>query len=388
MRLLTKVKEANGTRLLGEGLAAFDRRQFERAAKLYERALEEGLPTESLAVAHTCLGNALSELGRLDEARAEHERALEIDPSLDKAWVNLGVVHRLQGDLDEAERCYREALKLAPDYAELHASLGALHVFRDEPEQAVESLRRAIALDARLPIAHANLAIALAMAGRFEEVEASLKHAVVLGYPNAAAARQRIDGLRDAAPPVQDVPVVDPPTETAPETSPSLAHTEEQIIEIARRTVPVATELTHFFVCSSNPSLIEAFHGLLRVGAPAYGGSAGHYRADAGALGARQAEAAGAELAFAGRRLLATTVSDEATVAGVLARLKTECTQRGISIAYVSMGPRGLAWVREIYDTLLGQAVQQGILPFAMYSTDDADAARFLLDSFVPVSTS
>jgi hypothetical protein len=67
--------------------------------------------------------------------------------------------------------------------------------------------------------------------------------------------------------------------------------TEEQLIEIARRVVAPSEDLSYYFVCSANPSLIEAFHGIYRVGAPAYGGSASHYRANESELGARQAEA-------------------------------------------------------------------------------------------------
>jgi Flp pilus assembly protein TadD len=354
------------------------KRDFARAAEFFERAIEEGLRGDSLAEAHTALGNALSELGRLDEARKEHEQALEIDPNQHQAWVNLGVVHRLQGDLDEAERCYREALRIAPEYAELHASLGALHIFRDEPERAIDALRHSISLNPQLPIAHANLAMALAMVGDFPGAESTLRHAVVLGYPNAAAVRERIDGLKQTRPVAPDSP--------APHTERSTGEAEQDIIDIARQVVPPAQALKHFFVCSANPSLIDAFHKLLRVGAPIYGGSAGHYRADANALAARQAEATAADLSFAGERLLATSTSQVAAVADVLAGLQTEARAHGAHVAYVAVGATGTGWVREVYDNLLGQAVQQGILPFAVYSTDDGEAAKFLLDSFAPVS--
>jgi tetratricopeptide (TPR) repeat protein len=181
------------------GKAAHSRRDFDESVRLFELALERGLPDEMLANGHVSLGNSLIELGRLDEARAAHERGLEIDPDNHQAWVGLGIIHRLQGDLDEAERCYQKAIRLAPDYAELHASLGALFCFREQPERAIEALDRAISLSPGLPVAHANLAIAQAMLGNFEEAESSLTHAVTLGYHNEANARARINELKRAA---------------------------------------------------------------------------------------------------------------------------------------------------------------------------------------------
>ena len=84
---------------------------------------------------------------------------------------------------------------------------------------------------------------------------------------------------------------------------------------------------------------------------------------------------------------MGSKVEKVATVADVLARLSVS-GYRGVFISFVTVGPTGQDWVQEVYTTLLGQAVGQGILPFSMYTTASKDAAQFLLDSFSLMSAS
>lgn len=155
---------------------------------------------------------------------------------------------------------------------------------------------------------------------------------------------------------------------------------EEKIIEIAQRIVPPALELSYYFICSGNQSLISAYHDLFRVGAPAYGGSATYYRADKSQLNARQADPVATSLQFAGQQLMGATVKDVSTVADVLTGLSA-AGYGGVFISFVSVGPTGRNWVQKVYTTLRSDAVDQGILPFSMYTTANKDAAQFVLDS-------
>lgn len=158
----------------------------------------------------------------------------------------------------------------------------------------------------------------------------------------------------------------------------------DQVIEIAERVVPKSEELAHFFIVSGNPSVIEAYHGLLRVGCPAYGGWARLYHASDEALSACQSDAETKGLRFAGQRAMGSTVEEMRDLVDVLASLRRESGE--VSIAYAAVGPTGLDWVGEVYTTVMGEAAGQGILPFYMYSTTDEAAAKHLLSSFTAVS--
>ncbi len=159
---------------------------------------------------------------------------------------------------------------------------------------------------------------------------------------------------------------------------------EKKISGNVKDMVAPAQELSYYFICSNNHSLIKAYHDIFRVGSPAYGGSAAYYRADKNQLISKQADATAASLLFAGQRTMGSTVDEVATVADVLAKLNVGYGD--LFISFVNVGPTGCKWVQEVYATLLSEAVGQGILPFPMYTTANKDAAQFLLDSLSLIS--
>jgi tetratricopeptide (TPR) repeat protein len=72
------------------------------------------------AEAHNNLGNALRELGQLEEAEKHLRRALAIKPNYPEAHNNLGVALAKARRTDDAVASYQRALRQRPDYAEAH----------------------------------------------------------------------------------------------------------------------------------------------------------------------------------------------------------------------------------------------------------------------------
>ncbi|HKM54151.1 MAG TPA: tetratricopeptide repeat protein, partial [Isosphaeraceae bacterium] len=68
-------------------------------------------------------------LRRLPEAVACYRRALQLKPDYAEAHSNLGNALKDQGKLNEAVACYRRALELKPDYAWVHSNLLYTRVF-------------------------------------------------------------------------------------------------------------------------------------------------------------------------------------------------------------------------------------------------------------------
>jgi len=146
-----------------------------------------------------------------------------------------------------------------------------------------------------------------------------------------------------------------------------------------------APEQSYFFICSGNASLIDSYNNLFKVGAPAYHGTAGHYYAGIGDLGAREQEASKASLPFVGQCYMDTKSTPMSQMQEVLRAIEAEAS-REVHIAFVSVDPTGVAWVQKVYSELLKQAVSQDILPYEMYVTKDNDASQFLLSSFNKIS--
>jgi tetratricopeptide (TPR) repeat protein len=184
-------------------LGALAARELRGVAPPLERARAVALASPRDDVARLRAGDALLEMGRLREARAEYERARELRPRAADAHRKLGDLHarasawseaerayraalalapgdpvvlhnlagalRAQGRLDEAEASLAAALRADPDYEMAHASLGALRHARGDLRQARARYERALALDPDLLPARHNLALLLEAEGRHAE---------------------------------------------------------------------------------------------------------------------------------------------------------------------------------------------------------------------------
>lgn len=101
-----------------------------------------------------------------DEARGAYRQALELDPTLADAHVNLGRLHHHAGDTATAEAHYRAAIRHAPRDAVAHFNLAGLLEETCRAAEAVESYRRALAADPDFADAHYNLGLLLDSLGR------------------------------------------------------------------------------------------------------------------------------------------------------------------------------------------------------------------------------
>jgi tetratricopeptide (TPR) repeat protein len=104
-----------------------------------------------------------------DEAIANYRRALELDPYLVPALINLANLHYARDEIVEAQALYERALALEPDVFEAHFNLG--NIFHDlgRYEQAQASYRRALNLNPAFADAHFYLAVTLEKSGQSAE---------------------------------------------------------------------------------------------------------------------------------------------------------------------------------------------------------------------------
>ena len=111
---------------------------------------------------------ALRAKGRLDEARAECLRAIEINPRRIDPRNTLAVMAAEAGDREEAVRRYREVLDLAPDFIDVRRSLG--EVLRDmgRIEEARREWQIAAGLAPAAGIVLADLSLSYLDAGTLE----------------------------------------------------------------------------------------------------------------------------------------------------------------------------------------------------------------------------
>jgi tetratricopeptide (TPR) repeat protein len=95
--------------------------------------------------------------------------AVAVTENNDVAHTNLGVALEQQGKLDEALAEYREAERLAPERYEVHNNLGNLLAGMGKPREALAEYQEAVRLDPDLPFLRDSLGSVLAELGRFSE---------------------------------------------------------------------------------------------------------------------------------------------------------------------------------------------------------------------------
>jgi len=126
------------------------------------RKVLELAPKHTLARYNLAL--VLRRADRLQEALAELERALAIEPR-PEAHYTMGVIYWHQGDLDRAAASLRAAVRLEPRYADGHETLGGVLKEKRDWAGAAASLRRAIAIRPDRSASHYTLGLVLQLSG-------------------------------------------------------------------------------------------------------------------------------------------------------------------------------------------------------------------------------
>jgi tetratricopeptide (TPR) repeat protein len=136
-------------------------------------AADQSPNDEALAEQYFAVGSSLDDgsTDRREEAAAAYRRALDIDPRLVPALINLANIHYAQEHLVEAMVLYERAIGLEPDIFEGYFNLGNIHHDLGRYRVAEQYYLHALAVNPRYPEAHLYLAVALEKDGRSDEAK-------------------------------------------------------------------------------------------------------------------------------------------------------------------------------------------------------------------------
>ena len=118
-------------------------RDYERAAEQYENYVEL---EPGNAAAWNNLGICLNRLEQFDQAIAVFNKAIEYDPLMTLAYVNLAWVYEKQNDLPTASKILEKAASICtgPERAQIGDKLARLYFMQKKYELALETLEKAI----------------------------------------------------------------------------------------------------------------------------------------------------------------------------------------------------------------------------------------------------
>lgn len=103
-----------------------------------ESHYRQALPGRPTAETHNGLGFVLARQGRADEAIAEYQKAISVDPKFAPAYNNLAEALARQGKLDDAADYYRRSLAQRPNPATYNALGRVLHQLGREEEAELQ----------------------------------------------------------------------------------------------------------------------------------------------------------------------------------------------------------------------------------------------------------
>jgi len=195
---------------------ANSRNDTDAKLNLYIKFLKERLAFEPhSATMHYNLGLAYTHKGLIAEAISEFKQALECDPNLAQAYVNLG---GLYAEVEPAKsiEANMKALEINPDLGPAHSNLAFGYLRGGEPDKAIAHGKKALELmpgsqkayqllaaayleagqaeacaelsmkmieaDSSFASAHFNLAVALRALGKDQEADEQVRKAQQLGY--------------------------------------------------------------------------------------------------------------------------------------------------------------------------------------------------------------
>jgi tetratricopeptide (TPR) repeat protein len=147
-------------------LAALARSQaglYESSAALWADAVAKS-PDSWLAV--TNHASELASAGRIDDARWQFLRAIEINPDARETYTLMGEMYERSNQLDEAAHWYRAGIGRSGGAPDPRIRLAGVLAAQGQSENAIYWFEQSLAADADEGVAHAPLAVLYEAAGR------------------------------------------------------------------------------------------------------------------------------------------------------------------------------------------------------------------------------
>ena len=169
------------------------RREPPPMAALMDRVpLPEDSSAEQLFTAASILDDG--DPANFEEAAGAYRDALELDPYLVPALINLANIHYARDEIIEAQALYERAIALESDVFEAHFNLGNIYHDLGRYPQAQACYREALALNPGYAEAHFYLAVTLEKNGQSHEARLHWK-----AYQSLAPNGEWVDLAREFA---------------------------------------------------------------------------------------------------------------------------------------------------------------------------------------------
>ena len=133
-----------------------------------------------LPMAHYLLGELYLYQAKTDDAIAQFEQEIQLNPSFANVYFKLGDAYSRVERYDDAERLLQRSIWLDPNSSGPYIVLGKVLLKKSEPVLAARALSRAIAMDPGNPMAHQLLGQSYRALGQTVDADRELRQAADL----------------------------------------------------------------------------------------------------------------------------------------------------------------------------------------------------------------
>ena len=187
--------------LYGIGSVYLDQQKTAEARQSFERTLKlRASYPDTLANSWNNLGLLDAREGRTNDAIAQFQEALKLNPDHLIALDNIGSAYRQQKDWDAARTIYERALKVSTNDAEANYGLGMVFAQNDDTVRAFDFLEKALQLRPVYPEALNNLGILYLRTQRKDEAIATFEQCIRVapGFDQSYLNLARVYVIEDA----------------------------------------------------------------------------------------------------------------------------------------------------------------------------------------------
>jgi len=178
---------------INEVMDFFSNSQFDKAQMTVQKLIED-FPNDALLF--NISGACFNEMGQIDLAINDFEKALLIKSDYTEVHYNLGVAFQKNLQIDKAIQHYEIAISLKHAYPTAHNNLGLIHLGRNQIESAVKSFEWAVAYSPEYAEGHNSLGAGLQELKKFEDAKQQFEKAISLN-PNYAQAHHNLGILSE-----------------------------------------------------------------------------------------------------------------------------------------------------------------------------------------------
>ena len=161
-----------------------DREEFEQAIADLNQAIRLN---PKLVKAYNLRGIVYDDQGKYDLAIADYNQAIQLDPKYAGAYYNRGIVYDNQGKYDLAIADYNQAIQLNPKYAYAYNNRGNVYYNQGKYDLAIADYNQAIQLNPKFAKAYNNRGKTYKSQGKYDLAIADYNQAIQLNPKYAYA---------------------------------------------------------------------------------------------------------------------------------------------------------------------------------------------------------